>query len=195
MNSAVPWLAVLRLGASEPASSATLKILYSLMNTGQTLLPLSSSAVVAATIGQSPITRRTTVGRLWSIAVAFSVVMSATLLVARNFVAQVYGTDYPGLLALLPLAAAGVVGCTIYWIFWPVQGTSSAGGADNARLSALVFVTVLLMLLFGTSTQACLTIYTAAITVGGFIITLRLDSSLRVVAVAVFPIATYFVGR
>lgn len=187
LNSGVPWLAILRLGASRPASTAVLKLAFSLMNAGQSLIPITSSIVLAATLKDDPDQRRSTVRLLWWCVIVFGLLAALGLRLMAPVFDRFYGSEFPNLVRYIPLAAAGVAACTVYWIFWPVSLMADASRLLGLSLVATTVATAGAMLVLGTSAYICLLIYVVGITVGAVLATAR---STRRPGEVVFALAT-----
>lgn len=190
LNSAVPWIAILRLGASRPTSTAVLKLSFSLMNSGQSLIPITSSIVLAATLRDAHARRRSTIRLLWCAVCLFGIAVTAGLHILGPFLNRVYGRDYPSLVQHLPLVASGVTACTVYWVFWPITTPGEAAESLGFLLGAVTIGSVGVMVLFGTSVYACLLIYVVAITAAGVLATLRSSLRLGALAFAIFATVT-----
>lgn len=187
LNSGVPWLAILRLGASRPASTAVLKLAFSLMNAGQSLIPITSSIVLAATLQDDPDQRRSTVRLLWWCVIVFGLLAALGLRIMAPVLGRFYGSEFPNLIRYIPLAGAGVAACTVYWIFWPVSLKADTSRLLGSSLVATTVATAAAVLVFGTSAYICLLIYVVGITVGAVLATAR---STRRPGEVVFALAT-----
>ena len=172
MSSVIQWAAVLRVGLSSPIDVGPMKLSFAMMNGAQAMVPMSGSIVLSSLALEEPDNRESAVRRLWGVALGLSAALALVLVLLRSVVDRIYGRDYPEVVELLPLAAAGVVGMTVYWLFWPVTGGSE--GSSNRRwphgpLTAVALVTAGSIGIGGASIASGLALYVGGITVGAWV--------------------------
>lgn len=190
LNSVGQWVGILRLGSIGPiGATGGLKLLFSVVNSAQAVLPISSSTVLASRTGTTEDLQRQNSAVLWGLVLIGGTVIALALRLGAPIIEVLYGDSFPELAQGLPLATAGVTPMVTYWAFWPISVGNSFRRRLEWSLTAIAVGTVVMMMLVGVSLTSILAIYVGAITTAAFVVSLRIGMRWRSIMVPLLAAA------